>query len=225
MKLLLIEDEPELTKDILEYLKNEGYLSESVLTYNEACEKVNIYEYDCLIVDITLPDGNGLDLIKQVKSIYKKTGILIISAKNSLGDKINGLELGADDYLTKPFHLAEMNARIKSILRRRKFDGEEQITFGDIIIIHDKREVKVNNILLDLTKKEYELLLFFISNKEKVLTRESIAEHIWGDQADAFDNLDFVYSQIKNLRKKITEAGGADYIKSVYGVGYKITSK
>lgn len=225
MKLLLIEDEPELTKDILEYLMNEGYVSESVTNYNSALEKIGLYEYDCLIVDITLPDGNGLDLIRHVKNAFKNTGILIISAKNSVSDKIAGLELGADDYLTKPFHLAEMNARIKSILRRRKFEGNDKITFGSLLIIPDRHEVKANGTLLDLTRKEFELLLFFISNRERVLTKESIAEHIWGDQADAFDNLDFVYSQIKNLRKKITEAGSADYLKSIYGVGYKLTLK
>lgn len=222
MKLLLIEDEPELVADISGYLKNEGYVCESVLSFNDAYLKIKLYEYDCIIVDITLPDGSGLDLITKMKKMAINSGILIISAKNSIGDKIKGLELGADDYLTKPFHLAEMNARIKSILRRRKFGGDNTIKFGSITVNTNKHEVVINNNSLELTKKEYEILLYLISNKEKILTKESIAEHIWGDQADAFDNLDFVYSQIKNLRRKITDSGGNDCIKSVYGIGYKI---
>lgn len=221
MKLLLIEDEYELSGDIFEYLKNEGFVCESALNYKEAYLKIELYEYDCIIVDITLPDGSGLDLIKYIKSLAKNTGILIISAKNSVVDKIKGLELGADDYLTKPFHLAEMNARVKSILRRRKYDGHDRIIINNLLIIPEKREVSINNRLIDLTKKEYDLLLYFINNKNKVLTKESIAEHIWGDQADSFDSLDFVYSQIKNLRKKIIENSGKDCIKSIYGIGYK----
>jgi DNA-binding response OmpR family regulator len=172
---------------------------------------------------LTLPGGNGLDLIQKLKELSVNTGIIIISAKNSISDKINGLNLGADDYLTKPFHLAELNARIKSVLRRRQNDGDNKIIFEEIMIIPDKREVYINKSELILTRKEYDLLFFLISNKSRVITKESIAEHIWGDNADSFDNLDFVYSQIKNLRKKMTEAGCNDYIKSIYGIGYKIT--
>ena len=225
MKLLLIEDEKALANEIVTFITREGFVCEAAYDYNSALLKLNLHEYDCAIVDITLPGGSGLALIEQLKKISKETGIIIISAKNSLSDKLTGLNLGADDYLTKPFHLAELNARIQSVLRRRKFDGDSKIVFEEIVIITDKREVIINDVLLDLTRKEYDLLLYFISNEGKVLTKEAIAEHIWGDNADSFDSLDFVYSQIKNLRKKMIEAGCKDYLKSVYGVGYKFTSK
>ena len=225
MKLLLVEDEKMLANEISTFISREGFVCEAVYDYNSALQKINLYEYDCIIVDITLPGGSGLELIKQLKELSKKTGIIIISAKNSLSDKLTGLNLGADDYLTKPFHLAELNARIQSVLRRRKFDGDNKIRFEEISIIPDKREVRINNILLDLTRKEYDLLLYLISNEGKVLTKEAIAEHIWGDNADSFDRLDFVYSQIKNLRKKLIEAGSNDYLKSIYGIGYKFTNQ
>jgi len=225
MKLLLVEDEKHLATEISSYISKEGFVCESVYDFNSASQKINLYEYDCAIIDITLPGGNGLELIELLKKISKKTGIIIISAKNSLSDKLTGLNLGADDYLTKPFHLAELNARIQSVLRRRKFDGENEIHFGEIFIKPDKREVIINSKILDLTRKEYDLLLYFISNEDKVLTKESIAEHIWGDNADSFDSLDFIYSQIKNLRRKLIEAGCNDYLKSIYGIGYKFTNK
>lgn len=225
MKLLLVEDEKHLAAEISSFISKEDFVWEAVYDYNSALQKINLYEYDCAIIDITLPGGSGLELIKLLKKISKKTGIIIISAKNSLSDKLTGLNLGADDYLTKPFHLAELNARIQSVLRRRRFDGENEIHFGEIIINLDKREASINNKILNLTRKEYDLLLYFISNEGKVLTKESIAEHIWGDNADSFDSLDFIYSQIKNLRKKMIEAGCNDYLKSIYGVGYKFTNK
>jgi len=225
MKLLLVEDEKNLANEITKFITKEGFVCEMVYDYHSALQKLNIYEYDCVIVDITLPGGSGLGLIEHLKNISNKTGIIIISAKNSLSDKLTGLNLGADDYLTKPFHLAELNARIQSVLRRRKFDGENEIHFGEIFIKPDKREVIINSKILDLTRKEYDLLLYFINNEDKVLTKESIAEHIWGDNADSFDSLDFIYSQIKNLRRKLIEAGCNDYLKSIYGIGYKFTNK
>ena len=225
MKLLLVEDEKNLANEITKFITREGFVCEAVYDYNSALQKLYLHVYDCAIVDITLPGGSGLELIEQLKKISKETGIIIISAKNSLSDKLTGLNLGADDYLTKPFHLAELNARIQSVLRRRKFDGDSKIVFEEIVVISDKREVRINNALLELTRKEFDLLLYFISNEGKVLTKEAIAEHIWGDNADSFDSLDFVYSQIKNLRKKMIETGCKDYLKSVYGVGYKFTSK
>ena len=225
MKLLLVEDQKTLANEITTFITREGFVCEAAYDYNSALQKLYLHKYDCAIVDITLPGGSGLELIEQLKKISKETGIIIISAKNSLSDKLTGLNLGADDYLTKPFHLAELNARIQSVLRRRKFAGDSKIIFEEIVIITDKREVIINNVLLDLTRKEYDLLLYFISNEGKVLTKEAIAEHIWGDVADSFDSLDFVYSQIKNLRKKMIDTGCKDYLKSVYGVGYKFTSK
>jgi DNA-binding response OmpR family regulator len=174
-----------------------------------------------VLVDITLPGGNGLDIIRQLKKARSKAGIIIISAKNSLDDKIEGLELGADDYLPKPFHLSELNARIKSVVRRRNFEGNSEIRFGEITIDPEAKSVAVNGKAVTVTKKEFGLLLFFISNKNRVITKESIAEHLWGDNMDMADSYDFIYSHIKNLRKKLIEAGSADYIKTIYGAGYK----
>ena len=225
MKLLLVEDEQELADEIIKFITHEGFLCEAAYNYEEALQKIYIHEYDCAIIDITLPDGSGLNLISLVKKISLKTGIIVISAKNSLGDKIAGLNLGADDYITKPFHLAELNARVKSVLRRRHFNSDNKIEFEEFLINPDSREVLINSNPVFLTRKEYEILLYLISNREKVLTKESIAEHIWGDRAESFDSLDFVYSQIKNLRKKISECGGKDYLQSVYGIGYKFSSR
>ncbi|MEI7661806.1 MAG: response regulator transcription factor [Bacteroidota bacterium] len=224
MKILLIEDEKELSGSITEYLQKENYLCEAVLNYEDAIEKINLYRYDCIIVDINLPDGSGLDVIRALKQIKSETGIIIISARNSLDDKIAGLEIGADDYLTKPFHLPELNARVKSIIRRRSFGGTNEINFNDIRILPEQMEVTVNGSTLVLTKKEYDLLIFFISNKDRVLTKEAIAEHLWGDEMDTADSFDFIYTHIKNLRKKIMEKGGEDYIRTIYGMGYKFTA-
>ena len=224
MKILLIEDEKELAGSITEYLQKENYLCEAVLNYDDAIEKINLYQYDCIIVDITLPDGSGLDVIRALKHLKSETGIIIISARNSLDDKVAGLELGADDYLTKPFHLPELNARVKSIIRRRSFAGTNEIIFNDIRILPEQMEVTVNGHSLVLTKKEYDLLIFFISNKDRVLTKEAIAEHLWGDEMDMADSFDFIYTHIKNLRKKIMEKDGEDYIRTIYGMGYKFSS-
>ncbi len=225
MKILLIEDEKELSCSITEYLQKESYLCEAVLTFDDAIEKINMYQYDCIIVDINLPDGSGLNVIRALKKNKSETGIIIISAKNSLDDKVSGLGIGADDYLTKPFHLPELNARVKSIIRRRSFGGINEIVFNDIRILPEEMEVTVNGNSLDLTKKEYALLIFFISNKDRVLTKESIAEHLWGDEMDMADSFDFIYTHIKNLRKKIMEKGGEDYIRTIYGMGYKFTDR
>ncbi|MCX6267353.1 MAG: response regulator transcription factor [Bacteroidetes bacterium] len=225
MKVLLIEDEKELSFSITEYLQKENYLCEAVFSFDSAVEKINLYHYDCIIVDINLPDGSGLNLIRELKENKSETGIIIISAKNSLDDKITGLEIGADDYLTKPFHLPELNARIKSIIRRRSFGGVNEILFNDLRVLPEQMEVSVSRQKLILTKKEYDLLVFFLSNKDRILTREAIAEHLWGDEMDMADSFDFIYTHIKNLRKKIMEKGGEDYIKTIYGMGYKFSGQ
>ncbi|MEI6890507.1 MAG: response regulator transcription factor [Bacteroidales bacterium] len=225
MKILLIEDEKELSRSITEYLQAGIYICEPVFTYEAAVEKVNLYDYDCVIVDINLPDGTGLDVIRSLKKNKSETGIIVISARNSLDDKISGLEIGADDYLTKPFHLPELNARIKSIIRRRNFGGTNDIQFNEISIKPDSMEVFVNDQPIVLTKKEFALLIYFISNRDRVLTKESIAEHLWGDEMDMADSFDFIYTHIKNLRKKIIERNGEDYVRTVYGMGYKFTDK
>jgi len=220
VKILVIEDEKMLCETIVSYLEAEGYVCEHADTVEMGTEKINLYEYDCMLVDIGLPDGNGLTLVRELKKCHPETGIIIISAKNSLDDKVIGLDLGADDYLTKPFHLSELNSRIKSLLRRRKFDGQKELIIDKIRILAEKRQVFVQDELLSITKKEFDLLLFFISNQGRVLTKESIAEHLWGDFADSADSFDFVYSHIKNLRRKLFEKSGTDYFRNVYGTGY-----
>jgi DNA-binding response OmpR family regulator len=223
MKLLIIEDEKALCDSVKTYLEDEGHVCECALTFDQAQEKINLYQYDCIIVDITLPGGSGLNIIKELKQLQSPTGIIIISAKNALDDKIVGLEIGADDYLTKPFHLSELNARINSVIRRRSFSGKKEIAFNEIKIIPDDMTVYINDSVLTLTKKEYDLLLFFLSNKNRVVTKESIAEHLWGDNIDMVDSFDFIYTHIKNLRKKLVEKGSNDYIKTAYGMGYKFS--
>ena len=225
MKILLIEDEPDLRRSIKQFLHQEGYVVESAADFMKAADKAGAYDYDCVLVDITIPGGTGLDIVKQLKKARSKAGIIIISAKNSLDDKIAGLELGADDYLAKPFHLAELNARIKSVIRRLSFEGSQEIVFEEIKIDPAAQTVHVKGKNITLTKKEFDLLVFFISNKNRVLTKESIAEHLWGDDMDMADSYDFIYSHIKNLRKKLIEAGAEDYIHTVYGAGYKFGSR
>ena len=221
MKILIVEDEKELVDDLNEFLDDQGYIIEVAPTTSVAREKIFVYQYDILILDLGLPDGSGLDVLKYVKKHKPQTGIIILTARDALDDKISGLDLGADDYMTKPFLLSELNARIKSIHRRRNFDGDSTIIFNEIEIDTDKMRVSINDQNLTLTRKEYELILYFVINKNKVLTKESIIEHLWGDHSDMFDSLDFIYTHIKNLRKKMQDMGGTDYLKSVYGIGYK----
>ncbi len=223
MKVLIIEDEPGLLETIREYLAKEGYVCEVASTFLQAEDKVSAYEYDMVILDITLPGGSGLSILQLLKNLSPGTAIIIVSARNALDDKLTGLDLGADDYLTKPFHLSELNARIKAVWRRKKYKGFDELIFNEITLIPGQREVRVHRASLSLTPKEYELLLYFISNRERVLSKESIAEHLWGDDIDLSWNFDFIYTHINNLRKKILAAGGQDYIKTVYGTGYKFT--
>jgi DNA-binding response OmpR family regulator len=225
MKLLLVEDEMELVSGISQYLIEEGYLIEIASTFDVGKEKLLLFDYDCAIIDITLPDGSGLDLIRLIKAKFLKTGIIIISARDSLDDKILGLDIGSDDYLTKPFYLSELNARIKSILRRRNFSGNKEFIVDEIRITLNDSRIHIYDKPLDLTKKEYELLLFFTSNLNRVITKESIAEHLWGDSIDSADSYDFIYTHIKNLRKKIIDLGGKDHIRTLYGMGYKFITQ
>lgn len=220
MKILLIEDDPDLRKSIKQYLHQEGYVVESASDFIKASEKAGVYDYDCVLVDITLPKGSGLDIVKLLKENNSKAGIIIISARNSSDDKINGLDLGADDYLAKPFNLAELNSRIKALIRRRNFDGNKAIIVNEITIIPEERIVKVNDEQVVLTGKEYDLLLFFIANKNRVVSKNSIAEHLWGDDSDQMDSHDFIYVHLRNLRKKLTEKGCTDYVQMIYGIGY-----
>lgn len=221
MKILIIEDEEALTESIAGYLKEQNYICESAVDFPTAMHKIDEYEYDCILLDINLPGGSGLELLKELKANKKKEGVLIISARNSIDDKVAGLNLGADDYLAKPFHLSELSARIAAIIRRKNFEGSLKLKFNDIVIDTVSKEVTVSDKHVDLTKKEYELLLYFISNKRKVISKNAITQHLWGDEISG--NYDFIYTHIKNLRKKLLDAGDHDYIKSIYGMGYKFT--
>ena len=220
MKILLIEDEPELQKSIQQYLEIEGNVVEVASDFRKALDKIIIYEYDCILVDITLPYGSGLDIIKEIKLKKSKVGVIIISAKNSLDDKVYGLDIGADDYLPKPFHLPELNSRIKALIRRKNFDGNMEININEIRIFPDERRVLVHEKELALTTKEYELLLYFIANKNRVVSKGALAEHLWGDNSDRLDNFDFIYNHVKNLRKKLLEKKCEDYLQTIYGIGY-----
>jgi DNA-binding response OmpR family regulator len=225
MKILIIEDERELLVTMKNYLESEGFLCETAISYFEAEDSLSVFNYDIIILDLTLPGGNGLDLIGLIKDRNRQAGLLIVSAKNSLDDKIRGLDMGADDYISKPFHLAELNSRIKSLARRRHFNGTNELIYNEIKINIDSSEVSVNGENIDLTRKEYEILLYFMVNRNKLITRESIAEHVWGDNMLYADNFDFIYSQIKNLRKKIGQKHGRNYIHNIYGMGYKFSDR
>ena len=222
MKILIAEDEIELQKSIATYLGKEGNICETASDYNEAIYKVDLYRYDLVLLDINLITGSGLDILKVLKEQKRECGVIIISANNSLDDKLDGLDLGADDYITKPFHLAELNSRIKAVLRRGKYGGDDTIKFNEIQVNTKSRTAYINSNSLTLTRKEYDLLIFFMTNKDRILSKEIIAEHLWGDNSDLADNFDFIYVHINNLRKKLTTEG-AKYIKTAYGSGYKFT--
>ena len=225
MKILIVEDETDLLITISNYLIKENYICELADTFQKASEKIAIYEYDIILLDITLPDGNGIDLLKCIKKNNLKAGIIILSAKSSLDDKITGLDLGADDYITKPFQLSELNSRIKAVLRRHHFEGSNVLQFNEIKIDTASKTILINNEEISVTKKEYDMLLYFIINKNRVLTKEAIAEHLWNDNIDLADNFDFIYTHLNNIRRKIKSKGGNDYIKTIYGMGYKFSDQ
>ena len=225
MKILLVEDEIEMQKSIKQYLGLEKNIVEVASDFDAAYEKIQLYDYDCVLLDITLPNGNGLDLIKTIKSTKPKTGIIIISAKNSFDDKIDGLNLGADDYLPKPFYLPELNARIKALIRRNNFEGADTIIINEITLYPDERKILINNVPINLTSKEFDILVYFIANKNRVIQKNALVEHLWGDNADQFDNFDCIYNHVKNLRKKLLAANCTDYIQSIYGIGYRFKTE
>lgn len=221
MKILIIEDETDLASSIIDYLNGNDFVCEWASTSEKATQLLHSFTYDCILLDLGLPDGNGFSILKELKEEHKEEGVIIISAKDTLDSKIEGLSLGADDYLIKPFHLAELLVRIMALIRRKNFDGSNTIQQGDLNINLLSKSVLVNQKKVDLTKKEFELLLFLSGNKNKVLSKGVIAEHLSGDMADMLDNHDFVYAHVKNLRQKLIKAGSDDYIKSIYGIGYK----
>jgi len=221
MKVLIIEDEPELAKDMISYLSDQNYLCELAVDFQEALDKIRFYTYDCILLDLMLPGGSGMKILDELKAEHKEDGVIIISAKNSLEDKITGLQLGADDYLAKPFHLPELAARIYSVIRRRHFGNSNVIEQNEVKIDLLAKTVTVKDEKVILTKKEFNMLVFFIGNKNKVISKSALAEHLSGDLADMLDNHDFIYAHIKNLKKKLQEAGAGNYLKTLYGNGYK----
>lgn len=221
MKILIVEDEEALLESIIEYFKGEGNICEYASNFKSAFEKISIYHYDCILLDLGLPGGEGLQLLTMLRELKKKDGVLIISARHSLEERLAGLDLGADDYLVKPFHLSEVKARVAAIIRRKNFDGDNMVAFHEIGIDISGMKVNINQTPVTLTRKEFDLLVYFIANKYKVVTKNAIAEHLWGDEMDMSDDFDFIYTHVKNLRKKLLEAGCMDYLHSVYGIGYK----
>ncbi len=224
MKVLIVEDEQELLELMLRYMKREGYICEQASTFKEGYKKINNYKYDCAIVDLNLPGGDGLKLIEMLRKEMPTTATIIISARNTLDDRINGLEIGADDYLTKPFNLSELNARIKAIMRRKTNQMTNELIFKNLLIDLDKRTVMANDHSLKLTKKEFDILVYLARNKNRVVTKDSIAEYLWGDYMDDAFSYDFIYAHVKNLRKKLVQNNCGDYLQTVYGVGYKFIS-
>lgn len=223
MKILIIEDEKALRESIQKYLEYQGYVCETAEDFIAAKEKIRQFNYDCIVIDIGLPYGSGLDVIKELKNLESKAGIIVVSAKNSLEDKLTGLELGSDDYITKPFHLSELNARISAVLRRLSFDGNKIISFNEIKLDSDAQRITVHDKAVELTEKEYLLLEYFIVNRHRLLTKYAIASHVWGDEYESVSNYDFIYTHIRNLRRKLLDSGAGDYIKTAYRSGYRFT--
>ena len=224
MKILVIEDEPGMRESMVTSLQHEKYVVEAAADFNTAREKLEVYQYDCILLDIGLPGGNGLVLLEELKKQKNAEGVIIVSARDSLEDKIKGLNLGADDYLAKPFHLAELNARVKSVLRRKRLEGSNYITCDNLKIDAEQRMVWINERELTLNRKEYDVLLYMVINKNRLVNKAALAEHVWGDYIDDANSFDFIYSQIKNLRKKLKDNDAGIEIQAVYGVGYKLVS-
>lgn len=225
MKVLIVEDDADLREITERSLLKERYVVETAPDYRTARQKAWVYEYDCILLDIMLPDGNGLDLLRSLQQAGKPMpNVIILSAKDSIEDKVAGLDLGADDYLPKPFHLAELHARLKSVLRRRHRDGGSVLRMGNVCVHPDVFKVEVNGRPLDLSRKEYDILLYFMNRPNRLIEKQMLAEAVWGDSIDQADNFDFIYAQLKNLRKKLKDAGAEPEIKTVYGFGYKLVS-
>lgn len=225
MKILIIEDEPDMLQNMASSLEKEKYRVETATTFNDALDKIGVYEYDCILLDIGLPGGSGLEILQELKKLQKTDGVIIVSAKNSIDDKVAGLNLGADDYLPKPFHMAELHARVKSVLRRKKFEGSHEVVLNNVTIDPESHAVKVNEKDLPLNRKEFDVLLYLVTNKSRLVSKTALAEHVWGDQIDEADNFEFIYSQIKNLRKKLKDSQAEIEILAIYGIGYKLVAE
>ena len=221
MKILIVEDDNDLREITTHSLEKERYVVSQAPDYRTALQKIEDYDYDCILLDIMLPDGNGLDLLAELHALGKHTNVIILSAKDSLEDKVNGLDLGADDYLPKPFHLAELHARIKSLFRRKLREGERKLQVGNVELFPDDFRVMVQGKEIELNRKEYDILNYFMSRPGRLVNKNTLAESVWGDHIDQVDKFDFIYAQIKNLRKRLKDAGATPELKSVYGFGYK----
>lgn len=221
MKILIVEDDNDLREITTHSLEKERYVVSQAPDYRTALQKIEDYDYDCILLDIMLPDGNGLDLLAELHALGKHTNVIILSAKDSLEDKVNGLDLGADDYLPKPFHLAELHARIKSLFRRKLREGERKLQVGNVELFPDDFRIMVQGKEIELNRKEYDILNYFMSRPGRLVNKNTLAESVWGDHIDQVDNFDFIYAQIKNLRKRLKDAGATPELKSVYGFGYK----
>ncbi|ADY34624.1 two component transcriptional regulator, winged helix family [Phocaeicola salanitronis DSM 18170] len=221
MKILIVEDDQDLREITTRSLEKERYVVSQAPDYRTALLKIEDYDYDCILLDIMLPDGNGLDLLKELQALGKRTNVIILSAKDSIEDKVVGLDLGADDYLPKPFHLAELHARLKSLFRRSQREGEHKMQVGNIEVYPDQFRVMINGKQVELNRKEYDILYYFMSRPGRLVNKNTLAESVWGDHIDQVDNFDFIYAQIKNLRKRLKDAGATPELKSVYGFGYK----
>ena len=225
MKLLIVEDEPSLREIMVRTLRGERYVVEEAADYASALAKLEDYDYDCILLDIMLPGGSGLRLLERLKELRESAGVIIISARDSLDDKVEGLELGADDYLAKPFHLAELSARIRSVIRRHQRDGQESLDAGNVRLFPDRQRVEVAGREVELVRKEYDILHYFMSRPGRMVNKATLAEAVWGDHIDQSDNFDFVYAQMKNLRRKLADAGADIELKSIYGFGYKLVTR
>lgn len=222
MKILVVEDEAELLALVRQSLNKEGFVVEHASDFATATEKIGSYSYDCILLDIMLPGGSGLDILRELKAIGKFGNVIIISAKDSLDDKLAGLDLGADDYLTKPFYMAELHARVRSVLRRKTFGGNPVIKVGNTELNIEDRNAEIAGKPLTLNKKEFDILTYLFTNKNRLITKTALAEHVWGDSIDQADDFEFIYSQIKNLRKKLKDNEAGFEIHAVYGIGYKL---
>ncbi len=222
MKILIVEDDSNLMELMLKALQSEGYRLETAADASSALMKIGLYDYDCILLDIMLPDGNGLDVLRELKSQRKKAGVIIISAKDSIDDKVTGLDLGADDYLTKPFHIAELCARVKSVYRRKHQNGDDYVEYGNVKLFPEIRQVLVDGKSIELLKKEFDILQFFMTRPQRAVSKGTLAEAVWGDYIDQADNYDFIYAQMKNLRKRLSEAKASLEIQTVHGYGYKL---
>ena len=221
-KIMVVDDDKNICELLRLYLEKEGY---QVVIANDGKEAVELNEKEdpeLILLDIMLPQLDGWQVCREIRK-KSQVPIIMLTAKGEVFDKVLGLELGADDYLTKPFHLAELNARVKSLIRRRQAKGDVTVTLGNLLLYPDKRQVEINGKPLQLNRKEFDLLYYFVVNPGRVINKMSLAESVWGDNIDQADSLDFIYSQVKNLRKKLKQAEATIELKAVYGFGYKLS--